>query len=345
MNAAILVAILVLSTSMRSNVAPLEHVGQTNSGKYSIIVVDEGPILLDTATGDSWRLVRQKQSTVWMPIRRIELEPVPENESAFSLLKRLDAEVRMKDGVVIDVNLIETSVTDAQLQVIASIGSLEHLTLQACPRVSDAGLSHIRRLTRLQGLNLTTTRVTDVGMENLKDLTDLGFLALNDTRIGDDGLRRLSGLKKIGVLYLNATNTTDAGLAYFEQMTQMQWLDLGSTRVSDTGLARLALLSNMRLLSLNGTKISDAGLKHLSGLKHLVSLSLQDTIVSDAGMVALSKLPGLKQLDLRNTAVTHKGVTIVKDTLPKCEIKHDVARGAAEKKHTPALVEVCCFEE
>ena len=47
-------------------------------------------------------------------------------------------------------------------------------------RVGDAGLAHLKGLTRLQVLNLRGTGVSDAGLVNLKGLTQLQTLNLNE---------------------------------------------------------------------------------------------------------------------------------------------------------------------
>ncbi len=51
------------------------------------------------------------------------------------------------------------------------------LRWQLAPKVTDAGLKHLKGLTNLQSLDLGQTQVTDAGLEPLKGLTQL-FAAL-----------------------------------------------------------------------------------------------------------------------------------------------------------------------
>ena len=54
--------------------------------------------------------------------------------------------------------------------------------------VTDAGLEHLKRLPRLESLNLTRTKVTDAGMQHLEGLTTLRTLGLFGTHVTDAGL-------------------------------------------------------------------------------------------------------------------------------------------------------------
>ena len=45
--------------------------------------------------------------------------------------------------------------------------------------MTDAGLDHLKGLSRLQFLNLGATKVSDAGLEKLEALTDLRYLHLS----------------------------------------------------------------------------------------------------------------------------------------------------------------------
>jgi hypothetical protein len=57
--------------------------------------------------------------------------------------------------------------------------------------VTDAGLTHLERLTQLQWLNLGGTKVTDSGLQHLKGLTELQRLLLDGTQVTDKGRAKL----------------------------------------------------------------------------------------------------------------------------------------------------------
>ena len=79
-------------------------------------------------------------------------------------------------------------------------------------RVSDAGLEHLKGLTRLQELCLGGTKVSDAGLKHLKGLTQLKTLYLGQTAVGDTGLQYLKGLTQLKTLYLDQTKVSDAGV-------------------------------------------------------------------------------------------------------------------------------------
>ena len=59
------------------------------------------------------------------------------------------------------------------------------------PKVTDAGLEHLKGLTSLTELVLQSEQITDVGLEQLKGLTGLTELNLGNTKITDAGLAEI----------------------------------------------------------------------------------------------------------------------------------------------------------
>ena len=56
------------------------------------------------------------------------------------------------------------------------------------------------------------TQVTDAGLAHLKGMTKLQTLDLADAQVTDAGLKHLHGLAQLKVLYLGGTNVTEAGV-------------------------------------------------------------------------------------------------------------------------------------
>jgi len=78
-------------------------------------------------------------------------------------------------------------------------------------------------LTQLQTLDLSHSKVTDAGLEHLKGLTRLQTLALSECmKVTDAGLERLKGLTQLQTLVLTRTQVTDAGLEHLKGLTQLE---------------------------------------------------------------------------------------------------------------------------
>jgi len=85
------------------------------------------------------------------------------------------------------------------------------------PTITDAGLIHLKGLTKLQTLGLDGRTITDAGLVHLKGLTNLQTLHLRATQITDAGLVHLKGLTGLQTLYLSDTAITDTGVAQLKK--------------------------------------------------------------------------------------------------------------------------------
>jgi hypothetical protein len=113
-------------------------------------------------------------------------------------------------------NLSGTGITDAGLKSVGGLTGLQTLLLNETA-VTDAGLQHLHQLTELRELSLYHARVTDEGLTSLKGLTNLRDLTLSGDWITDKGLRELKGLRNLRHLFLSRTGVTPAGVQEFKK--------------------------------------------------------------------------------------------------------------------------------
>lgn len=182
--------------------------------------------------------------------------------------------------------LRETDVTDAGLQHLRGMKSLERLALPK--RLTDAGMVHIGRLHSLKGLYFASNRVTDAGLAHLAGLTALEELSLGGRTQDAEG-KPLPSLM------------TGAGLAQLAKLPRLWYLNLWGD-YTDADLVHFKRIPSLRTLSLSHLPITDAGLRHLSGLAGLETLDLYGTQVTDAGLVHLKSMRSLRRLYLRKKA-------------------------------------------
>ena len=112
-------------------------------------------------------------------------------------------------------------------------------------------------------VDLRGTSVTDAGLEHLKGLTRLETLLLYDTKVTDAGLKHLNGLTNLEHLDLTACNVTDAGLEHVKGLMNLEYVDLRSTIITDTGLKHLRGLTSLKTLLLFDTEVTAEGVKKL----------------------------------------------------------------------------------
>jgi hypothetical protein len=135
---------------------------------------------------------------------------------------------------VVEVDLHETGVSDAELEHLEGLDQLQTLRLYGT-NVSDAGLEHLKGLNQLQTLELYDTNVGDAGLEHLKGLSRLQLLALTHTKVTDAGLEHLKGLSQLRTLALSQTEVME----HLKGLAQLQALHLSSTEVTNEGVQRL----------------------------------------------------------------------------------------------------------
>ena len=112
-------------------------------------------------------------------------------------------------------------------------------------------------------VDLSATKVTDAGLVHLKGLTKLLLLSLNNTKVTDAGLAHIKGLTNLKRLFLGLTKVTDAGLVHLKGLTNLEELALNRSGVAGPGLAHLKGLTKLKYLNLRDTNVTDASVKKL----------------------------------------------------------------------------------
>jgi len=204
------------------------------------------------------------------------------------------------------------------------LGNVSH------PRVTDAGLVHLRGLTQLRRLELGWSGVRGPGLAHLCGLRQLRELGLLGLPLKDDDLVYLEGLTSLERLYLRSNLITDQGLAHLAGLTKLKLLDLSSVAITGTGFSHLTQMSQLEHLGLHSTRIEtlspiahlteltgvtldyarvrDVDMTVIAGLRKLKFLSLASTPVGDPGLSHLAGLTDLEFLDLSGTRITDAGL-------------------------------------
>jgi hypothetical protein len=137
-----------------------------------------------------------------------------DQEKALAEIQKLGGHVTVDEDApgkpVIEVNLAQTPVTDAGLTLLKALPRLQVLDLSQT-QVTDAGLASLKGLDQLQSLYLLRTNIADAGLQQLASLPNLRDLNISQTQVTDAGLQYLKGLHQLRILYVRQTTVTDAG--------------------------------------------------------------------------------------------------------------------------------------
>ena len=232
---------------------------------------------------------------------------------------------------LVELNLIDTSLTDDGLQFIATLPRLTRLQLDgtqisdeglpalqnqpelvmlglANSRVTDAGLKHLSGLRKLRELWLSSNDLSGEGLASLKGMSELADLHLGHTRIGDAACRHLAILSGLTSLDLRSTYISDDGLAQFKDLRQLKGLELRETRITGTGFQSLLGSIDLEWVILYGAPVDDEGLSSIGELGSLLHLGLDRTMITDTGLTHLQNLSRLRVLGLMGTNITDGGL-------------------------------------
>lgn len=138
------------------------------------------------------------------------------------------------------------------------------------PPVSDGMLEQIARAwPGLESLSVDGGRITDEGLAHIGKLSRLHYLNLSGTQVTDRGLERLTGLAHLNTLHLDDTEITDQGMVHLGKVTSLEKLSLNHTGITHRGLKEVQSLKNLKRIYFVGTKVNDAGLEYLKSLKQI----------------------------------------------------------------------------
>jgi hypothetical protein len=128
--------------------------------------------------------------------------------------------------------------TDAMLEDVSRIDQITTLKLGGSQSVSDAGVCHLSRLSRLRHLDLSGTGITDRGLEFLRALPELETVSLAWTKVTAAGVMHLSGCERLSSINLQGTSTGDGALRALAGKACVCQLRTGNA-VTDAGLGLL----------------------------------------------------------------------------------------------------------
>lgn len=93
--------------------------------------------------------------------------------------------------------------------------------------IGDENMNTIAALSRLRHLSLEYTAVTDQGLQTISTLPDLKYLNIVGTKISDNGISHLSAAKNLKQLFVYQTAVTDSGIELLQSASPGLEIDTG----------------------------------------------------------------------------------------------------------------------
>ena len=245
------------------------------------------------------------------PVRILATESVGDEPPTWQSRDWNAVVARVKEGATAGIDA-GGQMTDAMLDDLSRVEHITVLRLGGSQSVTDAGVRHLSRLSRLRHLDLSGTSITDHGLEVLRALPELETVSFAWTKITDAGVAHLSGCERLSDVNLQGTVSGDGALRALAGKARLCQLRTGNG-VTDGGLALLREIPifttwhggepKMELLSYDASPnylllrgpFTDRGMTQLEHLRGLFALNLDasELDITAAGLAPLVGLPNL----------------------------------------------------
>lgn len=219
------------------------------------------------------------------------------------------------DGIrKLDLGNYSSVLGDHELHLLASsLISLESLSLNNCPRITQEGIRSLSACTMLHTLELSQFQAKcDLGaLTSLRSL-NLGWSGYDVSRMGLD---QLTGLQHLDLTWCAALTS----LGFLKTMTSLLQLTLrGCVGLSEDEMTVLSSLTQLQRLDLSSCyHLSGGSLSMLPD--SLTSLDVRGLDMAE-GVEGLSRLTRLRHLHFH--AADPLATTLLRQSLPTCETRH-----------------------
>jgi len=204
--------------------------------------------------------------------------------------------------------LSNTNISTEGLKLIGNLNSLERLS---APKLTEAGLAEVARLSSLKALYINDHNLTNAGLAHLSRLELLEELDLvGKGRLNDAGLVHLTKMPRLRYLLLRGKNFTDAGTIHIKNISSLRILHLGFlTQLTNAAIIQLSQMPRLERLSLHWNEnITNSSMVYLKKMNSLKALDIKHSKVTDEGLTHLAKIESLENLTLPDGGVADNGI-------------------------------------
>lgn len=264
-------------------------------------------------------------SECWLVVSCLAVVSLPASHAADELGGRV---MRNSAGEIVGVDLSDTWLTDADLEKVARLPTLETINL-AYTKITDEGLERLEPLKNVKVLDLYYAEaVTDLGIAHLKHWRNLEYLNVRGTKVTSSLFEHIAKMSRLKFLDVGCSRVNDDLFELLDELPRLEHLSFGGNKMSGSALPLLKALPALKELSVAGQQRTDSGLwsvavtdfnvRHIAALSQLEVLDLGETNLTDRGASELAGLKNLHTLDLHGTRVASKGLAALAD-LPKLQ--------------------------
>lgn len=241
-------------------------------------------------------------------------------------------------------------ITDQCIEPFESHDHLRFITIRA-PRLGDAALNSLAKISKLEQLSLSNAQITDDGVRNMihqfapKDqIQSLMFSNCNNLSANAfDGIGDLSSLTNLFVS--DCDSVTGDVCRHVKPLRSLQHLSLSGSNITAENLKQLDSLSlyslhltkanvtpelaevlvgqfpKLKQLSLKDSQIIPPALDSIAKLQEVEWLMLVGTGMGDQGLQTIGRIPSLKFLYADQGAISDSAHDQFRDSHPSCQLK------------------------
>jgi hypothetical protein len=126
-----------------------------------------------------------------------------------------------KSPWIISLDLSNSDIEDDDLAALANMTQLAYIYLEGNPKLTDAGIAHLARCTKLRHLELRQTSVTGTGFAALAACQELRTIDLTQCPVTDETVVQIPRFAVLDNIYLGGTQITDTGARHFLEWTSL----------------------------------------------------------------------------------------------------------------------------
>ncbi len=226
-------------------------------------------------------------------------------------------------------------VNNALMIQVASLGSVEDLTIYRSNELTGSAFAPLRNHPRMKFLHIYGDRKYG-RLDWIEGFTGLQVLGINGFEIREEDSRRLEDLPALE-MFATDSQITDADLSHLSRSGRLRRLHAINTRVSTAGLDSLKRLSELEVMilddlghpkdqavtslsavrgltklthvTLGNCQLEDSEFDHLAGHPALMVVSLGGANLGDSALKRLGAIPTLIAIRIRAPKATDDGLT------------------------------------